>query len=575
MESPAQQAAAPRRTVAVLLVLAALWYGWFIFRTSFVAAGERVFCLFDDAMISMVYARNLAEGHGLVWAREGEPVEGFTHPLWTAVMVAVNALPLPPRLRSLPVQLLSLGLLLANVVLVRRLTLRHFTYPHGRTWLPAAVSTAFCYPLVYWSLMGMETALQAAITTASVLLALDAVERGPSRGRHLLLWLLAAAAYLVRMDMLIPVAAVQVFLLTQGGMRREERGRWLAGLGLFAAVVLGYGAFRWLYFGDLLPNTYYLKLAGVPLAVRLLRGLDVLGEFLRRHLLLLLPVGLGVAPLLARRGEARRYALPAAVFLLQCAYGVWVGGDAWEDDIDMRANRFLAFALPMVFVLGNGLLNRLLDRVPEGRRGSEGASYLVAAATAAALLVANGLWLSRESDENWRLFLATRRPEPVELHQEIYARFLELRRVAEPGAVVAVVWAGLPLYFSGGDYRMIDLLGYNDRRTARLAPQVELNEDTFGQFRPGHVKWDYERVLREQRPDVFFQIWKMKTPGKLLRPHGYTRLGELWVRRGSPRVRLPAPEAPVAATVRPRPAPAGPAGAVRRRAPLPRPARGL
>src|SRR5688572_10109684 len=95
--------------LAVLLVLFTLWGGWLVYRTSFIAGNEqRYFCLFDDAMISMTYARNLVEGHGLNWARQGEPVEGFTHPLWLVPMVGANLLPIELRFRSLPMQLLSL-----------------------------------------------------------------------------------------------------------------------------------------------------------------------------------------------------------------------------------------------------------------------------------------------------------------------------------------------------------------------------------------------------------------------------------------------------------------------------------
>ncbi len=54
-----------------LLGLLVAWSSWFIYRTSFVAGGQRVFCLFDDAMISMAYARNLLAGYGLNWARSG------------------------------------------------------------------------------------------------------------------------------------------------------------------------------------------------------------------------------------------------------------------------------------------------------------------------------------------------------------------------------------------------------------------------------------------------------------------------------------------------------------------------
>jgi hypothetical protein len=554
----------PERGLLVLLLLAALWYGWFVYRTSFTMDGRRIFCLFDDAMISMTYARNLVEGHGLAWARGGTPVEGFTHPLWTALMVPVNALPLPLRLRSLPVQILCLALLLVHLVLVRRLVRRHFSYDGARTWLPAAVLTAFYYPLVYWSLMGMETALQAVIATASVLLALDATrpasptasagaaEPTPAAAvrhpRHLALWLLAASAYLLRMDMLLTVAAVQVFLLAQGGVRRAERRRWLLGLAVFLAAVLGYELFRWLYFHDLLPNTYYLKLTGVPLMVRLLRGAYFLVEFARGHLLLLVAVALGTALLLLRGGgeERRRYALPAAIFLLQCAYSVWVGGDVWETDINVRANRFLAFAMPLVFVVGNGLLNRALAALPtldaQGRRRDPAAllpAGLTLAATAAALLSADGLWRSEHAAENWQNLAVTARPLHVVSHEIVFTDLQHLRRLVAPGAAVASFWAGIPAYFS--DYRMVDLLGYNDRRIARQASRVALDEDNYRLYQPGHAKWDTDDLLRVRRPDAFLQVWGMARPGRTLNRAGYRKVEGFWLRPGSDKLLVPLP----------------------------------
>ena len=62
------------------VALAALtFYAIFIFRTSFSINGTRYFVLFEDAMISMRYARHLADGHGLVWNIGEEPIEGFTN----------------------------------------------------------------------------------------------------------------------------------------------------------------------------------------------------------------------------------------------------------------------------------------------------------------------------------------------------------------------------------------------------------------------------------------------------------------------------------------------------------------
>ena len=561
-----------RLSLALLLAASAVWGGWFIFRTSFVGEGRRIFCLFDDAMISMVYARNLVEGHGLNWARQGEPVEGFSHPLWTALMVPVQLLPLDLQVRSLVVQLLSLALLLAHVVLVHRLVLRHFTTGRAPFALPAAVLTAAFYPLNYWSLMGMETALQALLVSGSVLLALDVVEIG--RDRHLALWGLAAVALLLRHDMLVPVAVVQAYVIARGGLRRDRhpgaRPRWLLGAGLCLAAVLGYGAFRWAYFGDLLPNTYYLKLTGVPLDIRLLRGVATLAELVRAHLPLLLALAVGLLPLLGAGGPRHRWgprlALPALLFAASCAYSVWVGGDVWEleEEDNMRANRFIAFVMPQLFVLGNGLLNLALDALarrraaapgPGGASGSAGDEtllprYLAAAATVAALLTVNGLWLSHRVARNWATLAVAERPLHVVSHQIVYGRLRLLQEVVAPDAVVASVWAGLPAYFS--DFRMVDLMGYNERHIARMRSPVLFDGHRWNMYNPGHTKWDNEYVLRRWRPDAYFQTWGM-TPdreARYLRRHGYRRRGGFWVRLDSERVPGALPESP--ARARPR-----------------------
>ena len=530
--------------LALLLLLLILWGGWFIYRTSFVVEGKRYFTLFDDSMISMTYARNLVEGHGLNWARWGEPVEGFTHPLWMLLMIPVNALPVALADRSLLMQILSLLALAGTVVAVRRLVLDHFSEGNARHWMPAAVLTAFYYPLAYWTLMGMETGLQALLTVLAVHLSLSAVHGG--RDRHLPLWLVCTAAFLLRMDMLLLVVAVQLYLLLRGGLRPAGRRSWLIGLAVFCGVSLAYSLFRWFYFHDVLPNTYYLKLTGVALTVRLLRGISVFTDFLRDHLLFILPVGLG-AGVLARRNP--RLVLPAAVFALYCAYSVYTGGDAWDGDLHVRANRFIAFVMPLFFVLFNAVLNAALAASRSGeeeRADSLGERFVAAGATAVALLLLNGLWLSSEADDNWRRFTLTDRPPNVERHARVVGLLREFEKLVQPGARVATAWAGIPAYFS--DYQMIDILGYNDRVIARMPPVVALGEDDFRFFRPGHLKWDEQRLLRQQRPDAFFQIWGVRRGmGKIaqvLPGYGYRQVGRFWMRSDSPYV----PTAPAAAT---------------------------
>src|SRR6476660_6300235 len=64
----------------VWIALTALaFYALFVFRTSFTIGGTRYFVLFEDAMISMRYARHVADGHGFVWNIGEAPIEGFTN----------------------------------------------------------------------------------------------------------------------------------------------------------------------------------------------------------------------------------------------------------------------------------------------------------------------------------------------------------------------------------------------------------------------------------------------------------------------------------------------------------------
>jgi hypothetical protein len=493
VEPAAAQAPAARRSrraLALLLAAMAAWSGWFIYRSSFVVSGKRVFCLFEDAMISMTYARSLVEGHGLNWARGGAPVEGFTHPLWTAMMVVVNAVPLELRFRSLPVQLISLAVLLFHVVLVRRLMTRWFAIDGARHWMPAALLTAFYYPLSYWGLMGMESGLQALLTTASVLLAFEVVWGGKDRHRELLL--LGAAAYLLRMDMVLMVAVVQLYVVAHDGLREpRQRASWRQGAAAFAAAAAGYSIFRWLYFHDVLPNTYYLKLYRVPLAVRLLRGSRTLWESLADHLPLVALVGAGAGVVLLHHHDRelrRKLLLPAALVLAAFAYDVFVGGDAYELSLSVRANRFTVYVMPQLFILLNVLLNEASSRMPRtaGRR-------FVAVATALALLSADGLWIAADAAGNWRDLAVARLPWTTAAQPGVLRAVDRLRSVLPPGSIVATSCAGIPAYFS--DFRMVDELGYSDRHIARLPPALPLAARSYQMFQPGHVKWDDAYML--------------------------------------------------------------------------------
>ncbi len=137
-----------------LITFYLVWGSLYIVRTSFVADGERIFCLWDDAMVSMQYARNLREGHGLVWIPGEEPVQGFTNLGVTLVMAVIHLLPVGETRVSLVVQVLNLVLLGVVLYLVWRIA--GWIYAERGAALAAAVGFALCGPVAIWGLQGSD-----------------------------------------------------------------------------------------------------------------------------------------------------------------------------------------------------------------------------------------------------------------------------------------------------------------------------------------------------------------------------------------------------------------------------------
>src|SRR5262245_1114091 len=168
------------RTLFAFVVAAFLVYaGLFIYRTSFVIDGERYFSLFDDAMVSMRYARNLANGYGLVWNPGGERVEGYTNPLWVLYMSLIHLLPIPQSKTSLFVQLTAAVFLAFNLCFVRKIAL---SVSNGSTAVSfgAVALTALYLPINHWSLQGMEVSVLVLIMSASLWRAIRCLDEGIS-----------------------------------------------------------------------------------------------------------------------------------------------------------------------------------------------------------------------------------------------------------------------------------------------------------------------------------------------------------------------------------------------------------
>jgi hypothetical protein len=199
------------------------------------------------------------------------------------------------------------------------------------------------------------------------------------------------------------------------------------------------------------------------------------------------------------------------LILGQLAYSAYVGGDAWEHR--GGANRYIAIIMPLYFVLfvyaADLLRSAILDKVQAGARPAGTISRAALAVFVLASMVNMNLLQDFRSLERWAL---VRQPLFIEGNKEYVQIALALKKITRPEASVAVVSAGAIPYFS--DLYAIDLLGKNDARIAHNKAYGAGNIFDLENFRPGHMKWDYDYSIGQLKPDVVVQLWGDTEPAE-------------------------------------------------------------
>ena len=406
--------------VSLAIIAIALW--WF--------AHDHWGGVYDDTFIYLRYVKNLDAGCGLRFNCGDPPVEGFTGPLYLALLW------LGGRFTT---QLIDLSQIVCTASLALALALAVWTAVlagrgHERTRLPAvlAVSVAVVLAADHFVLLnaitGMETALGAAAITA---IALAAIAERPR-----LLIAAIAVALLVRPESLVFAVALPI-------LPALRRPRTLAAI---AAIIAAIAIARYAVFGALAPNTYYAKAGGTWRHAEL--GLAYLGDAVADFplafaapLALLLPAG----PL---RRACGFFLAGAAAWL---AFFLRSGGDLFEYS---RLAFPLVPALTVVALAGIAELARRLSR-PLARRELAGAI----AAAVCALAVAGRAAVVHA--------LAPQHASPRVVEWAAIGSYL---RTHHRGATIATVPIGAIGYYS--QLPLIDLVGLTEPAIARAGRSV-------------------------------------------------------------------------------------------------------
>ncbi|MDA0335283.1 MAG: hypothetical protein O2782_08980 [bacterium] len=277
----------------------------------------------DDAYISLVYARNLANGDGLVF-NPGERVEGYTNFAWVLLLAVPHALGLNAVVAARGFGMLAAaGLLLYTWRLATRLSSR----PRDPTHLAAPCLLAANGALAFWTLSGMETAAFALLVAAGAARYLQRERLDTAVG------VLFGVAALTRpegwMFFALTLGHQMVRLLRDADHRRLSLpGLWVAPA-WFAGIVLPHVLLRWLYYGQPLPNTFYAK-TGVSLT-HLTHGLRYTGDFFIDYGLWGLALLALAVPLLRARTRSRAAYL-TLLLLANVGYVTLVGGDTLPEN---------------------------------------------------------------------------------------------------------------------------------------------------------------------------------------------------------------------------------------------------
>ena len=283
--------------------------------------------LCDDAFISFRYARNLLEGHGLVF-NPGEYVEGYTNFLWVLELAALwGVLGIPPE-RAAPWLSVActvgvvavLGVWLARVPGV------------GHRWLVAWMAFGLLCTSATFAVWTSGGGLETRQFTLFMVLAVVCLSlwRSGRRGLVAASLSLALAAWTRPEGLLTGLVCIGWFavqsMVDAGRLRPDwRRLAWLSAP--FVVLVAAHYVFRYAYYGEWLPNTYYAKHVR-PWYESGFRYLWAAA--LETGLYLLLPLAAVAARERWRAHRDGAFALPLVLMGVHMAYVMRIGGDYFE-----------------------------------------------------------------------------------------------------------------------------------------------------------------------------------------------------------------------------------------------------
>ncbi len=216
----------------------------------------------DDAGISFVYSRNVASGHGLVSQPGLDPVEGYSNPLWVFMFVPFFVAGVfdpfvVPKVLSFILVLVTFFLIHKSVQLLT-----------GTKYFISIIVLLFIgtnTSFTVWTCSGLENPLFATLI-ASLFYA--TIKTDPDNifkiKKSMVVGFIAGGIALTRPDGIIYfiVYPTAIFLVCLP-LSKDKVFSWMKVVSVYSITIVvifgSYLLFRILYFGNIYPNTYFVK----------------------------------------------------------------------------------------------------------------------------------------------------------------------------------------------------------------------------------------------------------------------------------------------------------------------------
>lgn len=441
----------PKQTLVLSLTVLALFL-----------AGIYFFHYFpDDTFITLRYARNVIRGDGFVF-NPGVRLEGYTNFFWLVIVVLAGKLGAPLIASA---RVLGLTFSIATLFLSYAAARRYSVGKTNERWSDSLGSflppllLASSIPFLVWSLSGTEIPLYTFLLLAGFFSLAD-------RAKPAATFAIFGILGLVRPEGLIFYALAGFISLVRSRSKGSVLRAWL---GVLIAFYAPYLVWKQLYFGSIVPNTFYAKTGPFHLMIK--NGGAYLVKFLFSYGYLL------VIGLLLNRRRLKHFEfviLPVSFILVHWLCVFLLGGD-W-----MPHFRFFLPTMPLIMLILSSGVSELGAGTPAEENGRAGSNPVpvVVILLVFLVMIPGGV---RYDD-----FVAERTAV-----RAFAGLGRHLHRILPPSTRIGCGSTGAIGYYT--DMPIIDILGLTEAPIARNGRIVA--------SQPGHMKTDGAYIL-DQKPDL-------------------------------------------------------------------------